>query len=151
MEPRIQYTKTEDGVNIAFWTMGEGAPLVITPPLSFSHISLECRSPGLSEWYESLAERRMVIRYDPRGNGLSQRELDDSAYEHTWGAHDIEAVVQSLGLERLSLIGVSIVGAQAISFAAKHSPLVEQLILINPPSVPNTRAPCRWAAPASRA
>jgi hypothetical protein len=24
MEPRIQYAQTEDGVNIAFWTLGEG-------------------------------------------------------------------------------------------------------------------------------
>ncbi len=28
MEPRIQYAKTEDGVSIAFSTMGEGKPLV---------------------------------------------------------------------------------------------------------------------------
>ena len=27
MEPRIQYAKTEDGVNIAYWTMGEETPL----------------------------------------------------------------------------------------------------------------------------
>ena len=31
MEPRIQYTKTEDGVNIAYWTLGEGSPLLVTP------------------------------------------------------------------------------------------------------------------------
>ena len=28
MEPRIQYTQTEDGVSIAFWTLGEGMSLV---------------------------------------------------------------------------------------------------------------------------
>ena len=28
MEPRIQYAQTEDGVSIAYWTLGEGAPLV---------------------------------------------------------------------------------------------------------------------------
>ena len=26
MEPRIQYAKTSDGVNIAYWTLGEGMP-----------------------------------------------------------------------------------------------------------------------------
>jgi hypothetical protein len=30
MEPRIQYAKTNDGVNIAFSVMGEGHPLVYT-------------------------------------------------------------------------------------------------------------------------
>ena len=28
MEPRIQYAKTSDGVNIAYWTLGSGLPLV---------------------------------------------------------------------------------------------------------------------------
>jgi hypothetical protein len=41
MEPRIKYVKTSDGVNIAFWTLGEGGtPLVMTSPLTFSNISL---------------------------------------------------------------------------------------------------------------
>jgi hypothetical protein len=29
MEPRIQYAKTADGVSIAFWTLGQGPPLVM--------------------------------------------------------------------------------------------------------------------------
>ncbi len=28
MEPRIQHAKTEDGVNIAYWTVGEAMPPV---------------------------------------------------------------------------------------------------------------------------
>jgi hypothetical protein len=31
MEPRIQYAKTTDGVSIAFWTLGEGKPLLHMP------------------------------------------------------------------------------------------------------------------------
>ena len=41
MEPRIQYTKTKDGVNIAYWTLGQGVPLVIPPNLPASHIQME--------------------------------------------------------------------------------------------------------------
>ena len=32
MEPRIQYAKTQDGVNIAYATQGNGSPLVYLPP-----------------------------------------------------------------------------------------------------------------------
>ena len=36
MEPRIQYVKTEDGVNIAYWTMDEAKRLLdelgVEPP-----------------------------------------------------------------------------------------------------------------------
>ncbi len=31
MEPRIQYAKTEDGVSIAYYTIGEGTPMVVMP------------------------------------------------------------------------------------------------------------------------
>ncbi len=35
MEPRIQYAQTKDGVSIAYWTMGEGNPVVVTPALGW--------------------------------------------------------------------------------------------------------------------
>jgi len=41
MEPRIQYAKTSDGVNIAFWTLGEGPPLVQMWSIPFGHSQLE--------------------------------------------------------------------------------------------------------------
>ena len=52
MEPRIQYAQTEDGVNIAYWTMGAGGtPLLITAPLGFGHIALEWQFPEMRRWY----------------------------------------------------------------------------------------------------
>ena len=30
-EPRIQYAKTEDGVSIAYWTLGEGETFLWMP------------------------------------------------------------------------------------------------------------------------
>ncbi len=56
MEPRIQYAKTEDGVSIAYWTIGEGTPLVHMPP-AFTHIQLEWQFPELRHWYERRAAR----------------------------------------------------------------------------------------------
>jgi hypothetical protein len=37
MEPRIQYAQTTDGVSIAYYTLGEGAPLVMTPSFVLGH------------------------------------------------------------------------------------------------------------------
>ena len=56
MEPEVRYARTEDGISIAYMTMGEGDPLVITAPLGYSHISLEMQYPPLRAWYERLAE-----------------------------------------------------------------------------------------------
>ena len=33
MEPRIQYAQTEDGVSIAYWTLGTGKALVLLDPV----------------------------------------------------------------------------------------------------------------------
>ncbi len=76
MEPRIQYAQTSDGVSIAFWTLGEGMPLVHFPP-GYSHIQLEWQLPECRRWYERLAQKRKVVRADPRGFGLSERNVVD--------------------------------------------------------------------------
>ena len=44
MEPQIQYVKTEDAVNIAFSTLGEGRRLLLSSPMLFSHLTLEWQS-----------------------------------------------------------------------------------------------------------
>ena len=91
MEPRIQYAKTSDGVNIDYWTLGEGTPLVHMAELS--HIQLEWRlHPG--RWYERLSEKRMVIRYDGRGMGLSDRDVPDYSLDAL--VLDLETVVDRL-------------------------------------------------------
>ena len=65
MDPRIQYAQTADGVSIAFWTLGEGEPFVYTQA-PFSHIQLEWQNRDVRRWYERLAEKRKLVRYDGR-------------------------------------------------------------------------------------
>lgn len=68
MEPRIQYAKTSDGVNIAYWTMGEGEPFVEMPGLPFAVSQLEWQMPETLRWHQQLASARKLIRYDCRGS-----------------------------------------------------------------------------------
>ena len=78
MEPRIQYAKTSDGVSIAYWTLGEGPPLIWIQNVVTSHIQMEWHVPFFRRWYEPLAAVMMLVRYDPRGFGLSDRDVTDS-------------------------------------------------------------------------
>jgi len=126
MEPRIQYAKTADGVSIAFWTLGEGTALVHLP-LSFSHIQLEWQIPECRRWYERLAEKRKLVRADPRGMGLSQRDITELSAD-AW-LLDVEAVVDRLGLEKFALLGPVLAGQLAIAYAARHPERVSHLIL----------------------
>jgi class 3 adenylate cyclase len=127
MEPRIQYAQTADGVSIAFCTMGEGIPLVHMPFIPFSHIQQEWQLPELRSWNDRLARKRMLVRYDGRGWGLSKRDVTGFSLD----AHvlDLEAVVDRLGLERFALLGPLNLGPAAISYAARNPERVSHLIL----------------------
>lgn len=131
MEPPIQYARTSDGVNIAYFVMGEGMPLIITPPLLFSHLQLELDDPGYRRWDEAIACGKQLIRYDHRGSGLSDRdvELDPMSLEQ-----DIGAVADRLGLETFALSGTHTGALPAIAYAAHHPERVSHLVLWCAPS-----------------
>jgi pimeloyl-ACP methyl ester carboxylesterase len=130
--PPIQYAKTSDGVNIAYWAIGEGPPLVIQSNPIATNIQLEWELDFRRIAYERLAERATVIRYDWRGLGASQRGCLDLSAEAA--GRDLEAVVQSLGLERFALYGITTTQIPFV-YAAEHPDRVSHLIL-GAPSLP---------------
>jgi class 3 adenylate cyclase/pimeloyl-ACP methyl ester carboxylesterase len=73
----------------------------------------------------------MIVRFDPRGTGLSQRELSDEQLAQAHLGADIGAVVDDLSLERLSLLGCAVPGTAAVCLAAERPELVDRLILIS--------------------
>lgn len=127
MEPRIQYATTADGISIAFWSLGEGAPLVHLPWFRASHVQLEWQFPEVRRWYEALASKRNLVRYDSRGIGMSFRNVTDYSLDAL--VSDLEAVVGRLDLERFALFGVLHNGPVAIAYAARHPEKVSHLIL----------------------
>lgn len=128
VEPRIQFATTSDGVSIAFSTMGEGPPLVIPPPaLPWSHMQAEWRIPEWRHWYEHLGDGRQIIRYDSRGAGLSQREVEEVGLDE-W-LLDLEAVVDKLGLATFDLHGFYYSSLIALAYAARHPERLLHLVL----------------------
>ena len=77
MEPRIQYAKTKDGVSIAYSTLGEGGMPFVQMPFPFAHLQLNWEIPEYRSWYERLAKKWRLVRYDARGTGLSDRDVTD--------------------------------------------------------------------------
>jgi class 3 adenylate cyclase len=127
MEPSIQYAQTKDGVSIAYWTMGEGMPVVVMPNIPFGHIQYEWQIPEYREWYQRLAQTRRLIRYDSRGQGLSDRDVTEYSID-TW-LLDLEAAVDHLGLESFALFAPLHSGPVAIVYAARHPQRVSHLLL----------------------
>lgn len=129
-----QYAITDDGLNIAYVTVGpatggEGDPLVWIPHHFVSHVELEWDFPQC-HIYRALSERCMVVRFDCRGLGLSDRDgVGDVSLEARLG--DFDAVVAKLSLERFALAGAQGGGNLAVAYAARHPERVSRLVLLN--------------------
>ncbi len=123
---RIRFCKSRDDVRIAFATAGEGPPLVRVNNW-FTHLELDWDNPVWRHWSEALAERRTLVRYDPRGSGLSDRDVADLSLDAL--VSDLEAVIDALGLRRVPLIGLCQGGVIATAYAARHPERVSRLVL----------------------
>ena len=127
MEPRIQYAQTEDGLNIADYVIGDGEPLVLASGGRMSHIQLEWQVLQKRDFHSALAEGRSLVRYDGRGSGLSDENVEPLSLDACF--LDLDAVVDALKLERFSLLALSFFGPPAIAYAARNPERVSELIL----------------------
>src|SRR5437870_577094 len=138
MEPRIQYAKTSDGVRVAYYTLGDGPPLVHIR-LLFSHLTAEL---GLGRGESLLREASRistVVRYDHRGFGLSDRAAADFSLDAL--CLDLEAVVARLGLRRFYITtDIPPASLIAINYAARHPDKVSRMALI----YATTAIPAAW-------
>jgi class 3 adenylate cyclase len=126
MEREVRYCTTEDGVRIAYCVEGEGPPLVVCPWFIDS-FALEHLVPELQAFMRRLGQGRRLVRYDMRGTGLSQRDVDDLSHSALVG--DIQAVVRAARLKQFALWGRTTSGPTAIGYAARHRRQVSHLIL----------------------
>jgi class 3 adenylate cyclase/pimeloyl-ACP methyl ester carboxylesterase len=129
VEPRIQYAQTKDGVNIAFAVLGQGPPLLWCPDLPNTHLQLEWHNPGHRAIYELLMRGRTLIRFDPRGHGLSDRKIDDFSLDKR--LLDMLAVVDGLCLKQFDLFTCCRGGPLAVTYAFRYPKRVSHLILMN--------------------
>lgn len=126
MNQRIRFCTASDGTRIAFASEGEGPPLVRVNNW-FTHLELDAGSPVWRHWSEALGEKRTLVRYDPRGSGLSDRGASDFSLDAM--VSDLEAVVDALELRRFALLGLCQGGAVALAYAARHPERISRLVL----------------------
>jgi class 3 adenylate cyclase/pimeloyl-ACP methyl ester carboxylesterase len=126
IDQHIRFCTTSDGVRLAYSTVGEGPPLVKLANW-LSHLEFGWVSPVLRHWARELSKYNLFVTYDGRGTGLSDWKVESISPE-TW-VHDLETVVDSVGLKRFSLLGISQGGATAIEYTVRHPEKVSHLIL----------------------
>ncbi|MEM8789747.1 MAG: alpha/beta fold hydrolase [Pseudomonadota bacterium] len=123
----IGFARAADGVRIAYATVGEGKPLVKAANW-LNHLELDWGSPIWGRTFGACAAGRRFIRYDERGNGLSDWDVPQITLDAF--VADLETVVDALGLKRFPLLGISQGCAVSVEYAARHPDRVSGLILI---------------------
>jgi len=121
----MQYATTRDGVRIAFGTAGKGPWIVRAPGIPFTHSQLEWEQG--SDFFDHLAANWSVVQFDPRGTGLSDRNVEDFSLDAR--VLDLEAVADRLGLDTFALHGIAWSGPVTVTYALRHPERVSHLIL----------------------
>ena len=126
MEQQIHFCTTHDGVQIAYAIVGQGPPLVKAANW-LSHLEWDWQSPIWRHLLREFSRDQTFIRYDERGNGLSDWNVSDLSF-NAW-VEDLESVVNAAKVDRFPLLGISQGGAVAIAYAVRHPEKVSHLIL----------------------
>lgn len=121
---QIRFCRAPDGVRIAYAVHGSGPPLVIST-CWLSHLQHDWESPVWRHFLAFLGEIATVVRFDERGFGLSEREVDDFTLEARIG--DLEAVADAAGFDRFTLMAMAQGGPVAISYAHRHPERVDRI------------------------
>ncbi|MBT2325593.1 alpha/beta fold hydrolase [Variovorax paradoxus] len=126
LKQQIRFCTAPDGVRIAYATSGKGPPLLKVGNW-LSHLEFDLTSPVWGHVLEMLSSRHTLVRYDQRGTGLSDREVEQVSFD-IW-LQDLETVVDAAGLDRFPMLAISQGCSLAIAYAARHPARVSHLVL----------------------
>ena len=123
---QIRYATTSDGYALAYSAIGTG-PVIVRVLGYFTHLEMEWEWPELRRFWEALAERFTVVRYDGRGMGLS--DPYEGEFTEETRQRDLEAVLNAAVPGRAALLGISEGGWTAATYAVAHPDRVSHLVL----------------------
>lgn len=123
----IRFCHSVDGTRIAYAIAGSGPPLVKAANW-LNHLEFDWESPVWKDFFIELAGTYQLVRYDARGNGLSSWDATDYCLDRQ--VEDLETVVDTRGLERFPLLGISQGCAKAVAYAVRHPERVTKLVLL---------------------
>lgn len=125
---QIHFCATPDGTRVAYAISGSG-PLLFKTANWLNHLEHDWQNPIWGHWLQTLSSEYRLVRYDERGNGLSDRDV--GALSLDVFVDDLESVARAAKLERYPLFAVSQGCPVAIAHAVRHPERVSHLVLFN--------------------
>ena len=122
----VRYTSSFDGTQIAYELSGNGPPLMRAGHF-LTHLEKDWQSSVFRATITAFGANHTLVRYDQRGTGLSQADVDELSIEAY--ASDMLAVADAAGLDRFPIFAASQGAPISIYFAATYPERVSRLIL----------------------
>lgn len=126
LQQQVHFCTASDGVRIAYAEVGDGPPLLKCANW-LNHLEYDWESPIWSHLLHALAADYRLIRYDERGNGLSDWDVNDISFEAF--VRDLESVIEATKLKRIALLGISQGCRISLAYALRHPERVSHLVL----------------------
>lgn len=124
---QVRFCTSPDGTRLAWSAVGEGYPLVKTANW-LNHLEFDWKSPVWRHWLRELTRENCLVRYDERGNGLS--DWDTPALSLDAFVEDLETVVDAAGLDQFDLLGISQGASVAIAYSLRHPGRIRRMVLL---------------------
>jgi pimeloyl-ACP methyl ester carboxylesterase len=125
--PPVHYTRTPDGVSIAYAVFGDGPLDLLCIPGFVSHLEVLFEAPGADRYFGRLGRFARVAMYDKRGQGVSDRPPAPPTLEQSM--EDARVVLDSIGMKRVAVYGISEGGPTSALLAATYPERVSALAL----------------------
>ena len=122
----IKYCRAPDGARLAYAISGSG-PFLVKSGNWMNHLEYDWESPIWRHVFRRLSCGHTLVRYDARGNGMSDWDVDALSLD-AW-VTDLETVVDAVGIERFPLLGISQGGPVAVAYSVRRPERVSHLIL----------------------
>jgi class 3 adenylate cyclase len=122
----VCFARASDGVDIAYLTAGDGPRDLVLIFGFTTHLDLCWEIPWFSEWVRRSSEHVRTIVFDKRGTGLSDRPVGSGSIEQR--TQDVLAIMDAVGSQRASFVGISEGGPMAIVCASMYPERVDRMV-----------------------
>lgn len=122
----VLYCSSLDGTSIAYTEVGSGYPIVGVGSW-MSHLEQDWSNPFWGHYIKFLARDYKLIRYDQRGNGMSDWDATGLVFERM--VEDLTAVIDCFDHDKVALFGPSQAASVSIAYARQFPDKVSHLIL----------------------
>lgn len=126
--PVLQRIRAADGTALAYRQIGPPtAPLTVVFLHGFC-LTMDAWLPQARHLSAALGNTARLVLYDHRGHGHSDVPADHATYTLAQLGDDLASIITSLSPDRpVVLVGHSMGGMAALSFAARHPEMVRQI------------------------